>query len=48
MPVLIASLWLGGYFNHHIGGYTGDCLGACQQVAESVFYLSVSALCTFI
>lgn len=48
LPVLIASLWLGGYFNRHIGGYTGDCLGACQQVAESVFYLSVSALWTFI
>lgn len=48
LPVLIASLWLGGYFNRHIGGYTGDCLGACQQVAESVFYLSISALWTFI
>ncbi|MGZ8200748.1 MAG: adenosylcobinamide-GDP ribazoletransferase [Methylosarcina sp.] len=48
LPVLTASLWLGGYFNRHISGYTGDCLGACQQVAESVFYLSVSALWTFI
>lgn len=46
LAVLIASLWLGGYFNRHIGGYTGDCLGACQQVAETVFYLSVSALWT--
>jgi adenosylcobinamide-GDP ribazoletransferase len=48
LPVLIAALWLGRYFNRHIGGYTGDCLGACQQVSESVFYLSISALWTFI
>jgi adenosylcobinamide-GDP ribazoletransferase len=48
VPVLCASLWLGRYFNRHIGGYTGDCLGACQQVAETVFYLGVSALWTSI
>jgi adenosylcobinamide-GDP ribazoletransferase len=45
---LFASLWLGRYFNRHIGGYTGDCLGACQQVAETVFYMSVSAAWTSI
>jgi len=39
---------LGRYFHRHIGGYTGDCLGASQQIAETVFYLSVSALWTFI
>jgi adenosylcobinamide-GDP ribazoletransferase len=38
---------LGKYFNRHIGGYTGDCLGASQQAAECVFYLSISALWTF-
>jgi len=47
-PVVLASLGLGRYFDRHIGGYTGDCLGACQQVAEVVFYLSVSALWTSI
>ncbi len=47
-PVVLASLWLGRYFDRHIGGYTGDCLGACQQVSETVFYLSVSALWTSI
>jgi adenosylcobinamide-GDP ribazoletransferase len=46
LPVVLSSLWLGRYFNRHIGGYTGDCLGACQQVAETVFYLSVSAIWT--
>jgi len=32
------------YFNKQIGGYTGDCLGAVQQVTEVVFYLSIIAL----
>jgi adenosylcobinamide-GDP ribazoletransferase len=48
IPVLLGSALLGGYFYRHIGGYTGDCLGASQQVAETVFYLSVSALWIFI
>lgn len=45
--VLVVNWRLGCYFYRHIGGYTGDCLGASQQVAEVVFYLSVSALWTF-
>jgi len=28
------------YFQKWIGGYTGDCLGAVQQVTELTFYLS--------
>jgi adenosylcobinamide-GDP ribazoletransferase len=48
IPVLLATLLLGHYFYRRIGGYTGDCLGASQQVAETVFYLSVSALWIFI
>ena len=48
IPVLLATLLLGRYFFRRIGGYTGDCLGASQQVAETVFYLSVSALWIFI
>ena len=31
------------YFKRRIGGYTGDCLGAIQQVTEVAFYLSVLA-----
>jgi adenosylcobinamide-GDP ribazoletransferase len=27
------------YIVRHLGGYTGDCLGALQQIAEVVFYL---------
>ena len=48
IPVLAVNFYLGHYFHRHIGGYTGDCLGASQQIAETVFYLSVSALWTFI
>ncbi|MDD5580902.1 MAG: adenosylcobinamide-GDP ribazoletransferase [Methylobacter sp.] len=48
IPVLIVNALLGRYFYRHIGGYTGDCLGASQQVSETVFYLSASALWTFI
>jgi adenosylcobinamide-GDP ribazoletransferase len=29
------------YFVHRIGGYTGDCLGATQQVAELAFYVGL-------
>jgi len=42
--VLAASagtVWLGVKFQRRIGGYTGDCLGAVQQVAEAVIYLCV-------
>ncbi len=32
------------YFKHRIGGYTGDCLGAVQQLTEVFIYLAVLAL----
>jgi len=48
IPVLGVNWCLGHYFYRYIGGYTGDCLGASQQIAETVFYLSVSALWIFI
>lgn len=48
IPVLLVTVLLGHYFYRRIGGYTGDCLGASQQVAETIFYLSVSALWIFI
>ncbi len=38
-----AAAWLGKKFIRRIGGYTGDCLGAVQQVTEVVLYLSVLA-----
>jgi len=48
VAALISTLLLGRYFYRRIGGYTGDCLGASQQIAETVFYLSVSPLWIFI
>ena len=35
----IATIWLARKFVRRIGGYTGDCLGAVQQVSEVMFYL---------
>lgn len=37
----LATYWLAGLFKRRIGGYTGDCLGATQQVAEVMFYLGL-------
>ncbi|MDR2188716.1 MAG: adenosylcobinamide-GDP ribazoletransferase [Azonexus sp.] len=39
----LATLWLAAKFRRWLGGYTGDCLGATQQVAEIAFYLGVLA-----
>lgn len=39
-----ATWWLARKFVQRIGGYTGDCLGAVQQVCEVAFYLAVLAL----
>ena len=54
MPQVLIALaiatiagWLAArYFVRRIGGYTGDCLGATQQVTELAFYLGL--LCAFI
>ena len=35
--------WMARGFHARIGGYTGDCLGAVQQVSEIVFYLTLLA-----
>jgi adenosylcobinamide-GDP ribazoletransferase len=48
IPAYITKILLGRYFTKWIGGYTGDCLGATQQVCELVFYLSAIALWKFI
>ena len=42
---LLASVWLARMFRRRIGGYTGDCLGAVQQLAEIAFYAGL--LCRF-
>jgi adenosylcobinamide-GDP ribazoletransferase len=48
VPVLglayLSKLYLANYFKKYIGGYTGDCLGTTQQVAEVVFYIGIIAI----
>jgi adenosylcobinamide-GDP ribazoletransferase len=35
---VLSTLWLARMFKRQIGGYTGDCIGAVQQLAEVAFY----------
>lgn len=43
--VLLLWRYAFGYYMHkRIGGYTGDCLGAAQQVAEVLIYLVLLAV----
>lgn len=41
--VLAATAWAARYFLRRLGGYTGDLLGAAQQVAELACYLGMLA-----
>lgn len=41
----LATFWLARLFKRRIGGYTGDCLGATQQLSEVAFYCGL--LCNF-
>ncbi|MFZ6847173.1 adenosylcobinamide-GDP ribazoletransferase [Undibacterium sp. RuRC25W] len=47
LPALIlmplSAFWFARLFVRRIGGYTGDCLGAVQQLTEVVFYLGLLA-----
>lgn len=36
------------YFEKWIGGFTGDCLGATQQISEVLIYLSIIVIYQFI
>ncbi|MEM7109473.1 MAG: adenosylcobinamide-GDP ribazoletransferase, partial [Bacteroidota bacterium] len=48
LPLLSITFYLKSYFTKWINGYTGDCLGAVQQVTEVVFYLTFLVLWRFI
>ena len=45
LAALLVAVWLGAKCVRRIGGYTGDCLGAVQQLAEVAFYAGL--LCRF-
>jgi adenosylcobinamide-GDP ribazoletransferase len=43
LAALLAAFWLGRKLHMRLGGYTGDCLGAVQQLAEALIYVGVLA-----
>jgi adenosylcobinamide-GDP ribazoletransferase len=47
IPCILLTIYLGWYFNKWIDGYTGDCLGATQQLTEIIFYLTILAIWRF-
>jgi adenosylcobinamide-GDP ribazoletransferase len=47
-PALIVTWLMYRYFVRWIGGYTGDCLGAIQQVSEIVIYLGIVVICRYL
>jgi adenosylcobinamide-GDP ribazoletransferase len=43
IPVVIVWGWFSLKIKRRIGGYTGDCLGAMQQLTEVAFYVGLLA-----
>jgi adenosylcobinamide-GDP ribazoletransferase len=43
IPVVIVWCWFSAKIKRRIGGYTGDCLGAMQQLTEVAFYVGLLA-----
>lgn len=48
IPMVGVLLYLGRFFKKWIGGHTGDCSGATQQLTEVTFYLSAVVIWSFI
>ena len=48
LPAIIIRYFAGRFFTKWIGGYTGDCLGATQQLCEIGFYIGCLILWRFI
>ena len=42
LAAVVAMAWMGRLFWRRLRGFTGDCLGATQQVCELVFYLALA------
>jgi adenosylcobinamide-GDP ribazoletransferase len=43
VPVALVWMWFSAKIKKRIGGYTGDCLGAMQQLTEIAFYIGLIA-----
>jgi adenosylcobinamide-GDP ribazoletransferase len=41
----LACVWMWRWFARRLQGFTGDCLGATQQVCELAFYLGLAVAC---
>ncbi|MDQ8037333.1 MAG: adenosylcobinamide-GDP ribazoletransferase [Pedobacter sp.] len=48
LPLLPLRLWFAHWLRRWLGGFTGDCLGALQQLSELLFLLGAVSLCRFI
>jgi len=48
LPLVALRFWFARWLRKWIGGFTGDCLGALQQLSELTFLLGVLALCRFV
>jgi adenosylcobinamide-GDP ribazoletransferase len=48
LPLLLLIFFSRRYFIKWIGGYTGDCLGAVEQMAELIIILTFVAICKFL
>jgi adenosylcobinamide-GDP ribazoletransferase len=48
LPLIILRFFMVRYFNKWINGYTGDCLGAVEQIAEVVVMLSIIGISKFV
>lgn len=44
-PMILVWIWWRNKIQHWLGGYTGDCLGAMQQLTELALYIGLLAWC---
>lgn len=44
LPLLLVRVWLARLFQRRLNGYSGDCLGAAQQLGEATVYLGICAV----
>jgi len=45
--VALVTVLAARHFVRRIGGYTGDCLGATQQLTELAFYFGLTCACSW-
>lgn len=48
VPLYLVKVYLSRLFNKKLGGYTGDCLGATQQVVEVAYLICILVFWKFI